>query len=165
MKPGTKGIGWSTIVGIMLIGFKTEGINLPSFIIEEWSEARNGDVEEAGTLLGLSRYFQTLPFTKHSRSPAALYLSSVPMAQSWSPTLCFNPVTLPGMQKAPQFLAGLVPRPIGHGKETKKVGMKNMIRLPEGYRQRQSFGYHLIQSESVFRSGINFYRGDTRYRR
>ena len=28
------GIGWRTIVGIMLIGFKTEGINLPSFIID-----------------------------------------------------------------------------------------------------------------------------------
>ena len=27
------GIGWRTIVGIMLIGFKTEGINLPSFIM------------------------------------------------------------------------------------------------------------------------------------
>lgn len=28
------GIGWRTIVGIMLIGFKTEGINLPSFIMD-----------------------------------------------------------------------------------------------------------------------------------
>lgn len=27
------GIGWRTIVGVMLIGFKTEGINLPSFIM------------------------------------------------------------------------------------------------------------------------------------
>lgn len=30
---GKMGIGWRTIVGVMLIGFKTEGINLPSFIM------------------------------------------------------------------------------------------------------------------------------------
>lgn len=72
------GIGWRTIVGIMLIGFKTERINLPSFIMD-----REGRSYLPFSRSGLPRMI----LARNRKLPFLLPPSPLPLNTAVCPTL------------------------------------------------------------------------------